>query len=319
MSGISFRMAQRFAGREAGLGLSGFGTVLKTRAGRALRVLAVPALARPVLAIPVVAIAASVQPVMAADRAWPSQVSSVYRLYFNGFEVGKFAFQSSTKGKTYNATSIAEVSALFGAFRWKGNTSATGQLADTGPEPTSYTLSFRTKSKAGLVRLGFDKKGVNKVAIQPQKPLSPEAVPVKAEDMRAVFDPMSAILQMTHAGPGNPCAKTVPIFDGKARFNLVLSYKGREKLAEKASSGQPRELYVCKVKYVPVSGHKPKDFVNPWVKYDGIEISLRPVPAAGLHVPYQVVIPTSLGSAVMLAESIDIASANGKQPIALRR
>jgi len=258
-------------------------------------------------------------PAAAAETVWPAQVSTVYRLYFNGFEVGKFAFQSSTKGQSYSATSNAEVSALFGAFRWRGNTSASGRLAATGPEPSSYLLNFRTKSKAGLVRLGFDNKGVKSVAVQPQKPPSPDAVPVKAEDMRSVFDPMSAILKMTHAGPGNPCAKTVPIFDGKARFNLVMSFKGREKITEEKPSGQPQELYVCKVKYQPVSGHKPKDFVNPWVNYDGIEIALRPLPEAGLQVPYQVIIPTSLGSAVMSAESIDIASAGGKPPITLRR
>lgn len=277
-------------------------------------------LLRPALLIGfAMAVPALAAPSVAADTAWPAQVSSVYRLYFNGFEVGKFSFQSSTKGRDYSATGNAEVSALFGAFRWRGNTSATGRLAASGPEPSSYVLNFRTKSKAGLVRLGFEKGGVKSVAVQPNKPPSPEAVPVKAEDMRQVFDPMSAILQMTHAGAGDPCAKTVPIFDGKARFNLVLSYKGRERITEKSPSGQPEELYVCKVKYQPVSGHKPKDFVNPWVKYDGIEIALRPVPAAGLQVPYKVVVPTSLGPAVMSAESIDIAAADGKPPIALRR
>ncbi|MEZ5898966.1 MAG: DUF3108 domain-containing protein [Hyphomicrobiaceae bacterium] len=300
-------MAQVFDARAAGAQALG---ALKARAGQ----LGVALLIGVGSVLPAFA-----APPAAADPAWPSQVSSVYRLYFNGFEVGKFAFQSSTKGQSYSATSKAEVSALFGAFRWRGNTSATGRLADTGPEPASYLLNFKTKSKAGLVRLGFDKKGVKSVAVKPEKAPSPEAVPVKAEDMRSVFDPMSAILQLTHAGPGNPCAKTVPIFDGKARFNLVMSYKGRQKIDEKQPSGQPKELYVCKVKYQPVSGHKPKDFVNPWVDYDGIEIALRPIPAAGLQVPYQVVIPTSLGSAVMSAESIDIAAADGKSPITLRR
>ncbi len=300
VSGKSFRMAQ-------GHGLS------KAGAGQVCAALVLGVVVLGFAALPLGA------PAAAADSTWPAQVSTVYRLYFNGFEVGKFAFQSSTKGQNYSATSNAEVSALFGAFRWRGNTSASGRLAATGPEPSSYLLNFRTKSKAGLVRLGFDKKGVKSVAVQPQKPPSPDAVPVKAEDMRSVFDPMSAILKMTHAGPGNPCAKTVPIFDGKARFNLVMSFKGREKITEEKPSGQPQELYVCKVKYQPVSGHKPKDFVNPWVNYDGIEIALRPLPEAGLQVPYQVIIPTSLGSAIMSAESIDIAAADGRPPIMLRR
>ena len=254
----------------------------------------------------------------AAGTGWPQSVSSVYSLHFNGFEVGSFAFQSNSNGKSYSATSKADVSALFGAFKWRGTISASGNLETAGPQPASYLMNFRTKSKAGSVRLGFEKGAVKTVTLDPAKPPSPEAVPVKTEHMKSVFDPLSAILAMTHAGDGNPCAKTVPIFDGKARFNLVMSYKSRQKITEKKPSGQPSELYVCKVKYEPVAGHKPKDFVNPWVDYNAIEITLRPVPSAGVFVPYSITIPTSIGSAVMSAERIDI-NADGKALIALTR
>lgn len=258
-------------------------------------------------------------PATAAETAWPKSVSTTYRLYFNGFEVGAFAFRSEAKGKTYKAESKANVSALFGAFKWNGNISASGKLAATGPQPSSYAMNFRTKSKEGRVRLGFDKAGVKSVTVEPKKDwVSPEIVPIKDEHKKSVFDPMSAILSMTHEGGGDPCAKTVPIFDGKVRFNLIMSYKGKQKLEEKTPSGQPKDLVVCKVKYQPIAGHKPKDFVNPWVDYDGIEIALRPVPSANVFIPYNITIPTSLGAAVMSADRVDIAP-EGKPVIALTR
>lgn len=49
------------------------------------------------------------------------------------------------------------------------------------------------------------------------------------------------------------------------------------------------------------------------VDYDAMEIALRPVPSANLYVPYRVTIPTSLGAAVMSAESIWITSANNTE------
>lgn len=255
----------------------------------------------------------------AAETAWPKSVSTTYRLYFNGFEVGGFAFRSEASGKTYKAESKADVSALFGAFKWNGNISASGKLDPKGPQPSSYTMNFRTKSKQGRVRLGFDKAGVKSVLVEPKKDwVSPEIVPIKDEHKKSVFDPMSAILAMTHAGGGDPCAKTVPIFDGKARFNLLMSYKGKQKLEEKKPSGQPLELVVCKVTYQPIAGHKPKDFVKPWVDYGGIEIALRPVPSANVYVPYNITVPTSLGAAVMSAERVDIVP-EGKPVIALTR
>jgi len=41
-----------------------------------------------------------------------------------------------------------------------------------------------------------------------------------------------------------------------------------------------------------------------------MEIALRPVPSANLYVPYSVTIPTTIGTAVMSAESINITASN---------
>ena len=54
----------------------------------------------------------------------------------------------------------------------------------------------------------------------------------------------------------NPCDRRLPIFDGKERFDLVLSYKGQMKVSEQQPSGQPGMAHVCRVKYQPIAGHK---------------------------------------------------------------
>jgi hypothetical protein len=246
----------------------------------------------------------------AADTSWPTSVTAKYKLYFGGFEVGNYSFQSKSDGKTYATTGNAEVSALFGAFKWKGGIESRGSLAAATPAPVGYKLSFKTKSKIGSVTLAFDKSGVKSVAVLPTKPPHPEAVPVKPEHLKSVFDPMSSILVITHDTGQNPCDRTIPIFDGKVRFNLVMSAKGEQRLKESKPSGQPQQLKVCRVKYVPIAGHKPKEFDKPWVDYDGMEIALRPVPSANLFVPYSLTIPTTLGSAVMTAESVNITASN---------
>ena len=252
----------------------------------------------------------------AAEAAWPASVAAHYKLAFGGFDVGGFDFKSQSDGKAYATTGTASVSALFGAFKWTGEMDAKGALNADAAQPSGYQLNFKTKSKSGSVSLKFDKGAVNSVVLVPNKPPSSEAVPVKTENLKSVFDPLTSILALTHAGPGDPCDKKIPIFDGKARFDLVLSRKGQEPLTEKKRSGQPTQLVVCRVKYVPISGHKPKDFENPWVSYGAIEIALRPIPSAHLYVPYRVTIPTTLGAAIMTAEKIEITAPN-KSVIAL--
>lgn len=254
----------------------------------------------------------------AADQSWPAEVSASYKLYFNGFDVGGYRFESRFNGKSYDATSNAKVSALFGAFTWKGTIEAAGAAEGARPKPAGYKLTFRSKSKQGAVTLGFNPGGVSSVALEPDKPPNPEAVPLAAEHYKNVLDPMAAILAISRGGAKTACDKRIPIFDGKARFDLQMSFKGEEKIADKDSSGQPKVLIVCAVKYVPIAGHKPKDFQDPWVDYNSIEIALRPVPSANLVVPYRVTVPTTIGAAVMMAESVNITTANHAQ-IALKQ
>ncbi|MET0430943.1 MAG: DUF3108 domain-containing protein [Hyphomicrobium sp.] len=263
-----------------------------------------------------VAVAAATFPLessRAASDSWPNEVSAVYKLSFNGFEVGVYNFDAHFAGKSYTAVGKTEISALFGAFKWVGNFSGNGSLAQSGVQPAAFEMNYKTKKKVTSVKLGFSDAAVSSIALLPKKSPSPEAVKLKPENLKNVFDPMAATLAMSDATPADACNRTIPIFDGKVRYDLRLSFKGREKIAEKHPSGQPKELVVCRVKYIPIAGHKPKDFVNPWIDYNNIEIALRAVPKAGIYVPYRITVPSTIGPAVMTADTINITAANNQQ------
>lgn len=247
-----------------------------------------------------------------------TDVKARYKLSFNGLDVGSYDFESQFDGKSYVSNSSAKVSAVFGAFKWRGDIQSNGKFIANKPRPANYEMNFKTKKKGGSVKLGFDSSGVSSVALEPNKPPRKDAVPIAADHLKNVFDPMSAIMAMSHAVGPNPCKQRIPIFDGKARFDLVMSPKGTEKISDKSPSGQPRELIVCRVKYQPISGHKPKDFVDPWVDYNNLEIAFRPIPSADIFVPYRITIPTTLGPCMMAAENVTITSPNHPQ-IALRQ
>lgn len=243
----------------------------------------------------------------------PTDVTAKYKLSFNGFDVGSYNFSSRFDGRAYSANSQANVSAMFGAFKWRGSIETTGTMQSKKPRPAVYVMKYKTKSKTGSVTLDFNSTGVKSVSLVPSKPPHPEAVPIEASHIKNVFDPLSAIFAMTYSAGKKPCDQSVPIFDGKARFDLVLSYKGSEKITDKTPSGQPSQLTVCRIKYVPIAGHKPKDFANPWVDYGNIEIAFRSIPSAGVYVPYRIAIPTTLGTALMQAETVMIATPDDRR------
>jgi hypothetical protein len=56
------------------------------------------------------------------------------------------------------------------------------------------------------------------------------------------------------------CDKTIPVFDGKLRFNLVLEPKQQTRVEHKTPNSYSGLAAVCGVKFIPVSGFRPGDF-----------------------------------------------------------
>jgi hypothetical protein len=114
----------------------------------------------------------------------------------------------------------------------------------------------------------------------------------------------------------NPCDRRLPIFDGKERFDLVFTYKGEMKVVEQAPSGQPSLAHVCRVRYMPIAGHKADTETSYMASNNEIEVSLRPVPSANVLIPYQISIPTMAGFATLVSKRVEI-QPPGKPQIAL--
>jgi hypothetical protein len=242
----------------------------------------------------------------ASAEPWPSRVDATYRVAFNGFDIGKFEFHADISGSSYTVQGDAQLSALLGAFKWEGVTRSSGSLGRTGPHPAGYTFDFNGVGKKGSIKLGFQQGNVTSVSALPPIPPEPDTVELRDADLKAVLDPLSAVLAISRTPTGNPCAKRVPVFDGKQRFDLALSYLRQQAVGEARPSGQPGVAVVCRVRFVPISGHRMSAETKHMASTEGIEIAFRPVPSAAIHVPYQISIPTIAGSATLTAERVNI-------------
>ena len=94
--------------------------------------------------------------------------------------------------------------------------------------------------------------------------------------------------------------------------------RGKRSIKERHASGQPGFGYVCRIRFTPVAGHKRNSHINHLAKSRDMEIVLRPVPSAQLLVPYEIVIPTMVGTVTISARSINIVNGSN-QRIAMRR
>lgn len=244
-----------------------------------------------------------------AAEPWPAEVQAVYKIQFNGLEVGQFSFNSSVHNRTYALKADADISALLGLVRWNGVTRVNGALAGNAPRPSGFAFDYKGGSKAGSIRMGFGDGAVKTLDHTPPLVEPPGTVPLQPAHMRGVLDPLSAILALSRPRNGNPCNQQVPIFDGKARFDLSLSFKEEAPMAASQPNAATENLRVCRVRIVPIAGHR-EDEATQLRRMTGIEIAFRAIPSAGLYVPQRITVPTFAGAIVLGAHSIHIRTQN---------
>lgn len=248
----------------------------------------------------------------AAARTWPGRVTATYKIAFNGFDIGQFKFTSNVTGQSYALGGQAELSALLGAFQWSSQTRSAGLVAGDQPRPQGYTFDFRTGNRYGAIKMGFTDGAITTLAAVPPGPPLPGSVPVRDVHMRDVLDPLSAVMALSR-NVARPCARKLAIFDGKQRFDLVLTSKRQVRIPEAKPSGMPNIGHVCRVRYVPIAGHRMNDETRQMAENAGIEIIMRPIPLAGVAIPYEITIPTVAGTAVLTSTRVEIVAPNRRE------
>lgn len=238
--------------------------------------------------------------------AWAqSKLEAHYVATLAGIPVGKGNWYLDITNNQFTAAANGQTTGLLRVFTGgQGTVAARGAMSDGRPIPGTYAANILSDKKFNEVRMAISGGIVSEVRAEP--PLSPagDRVPVAETHRRGVFDPMSALL-IAASGQGNTvspeaCNRTLPIFDGRGRFDLVLTYKRMEQV--KAATGYRGPAVVCSVSYRPIAGHRPS---LPTVKYlvraRDMEVWLAPVSGSRILVPFRVFVPTMIGPAVLEA------------------
>ncbi len=260
------------------------------------------------------AVAAVLLPGMAlAAEAWPAAVSAKYKLKFNGISVGKIEFSSKAAGQTYSLTSNGEVSLLFGAIKWTGVSNVAGAIEAVEPAPKAYAFDWKRNKKGGVIKLGFAGHKAVDVAVEPPASAHHDTVPLTDKDKQGVVDPLSAIMSLTTASKGDPCDRRVKVFDGKQRFDIVLSPKRQTVIPAPKVGGASAVGYVCRAMYEPIAGHRANADQKAYAANRDAEVVLRKLPGSEALIPHSVTIPTAWGTGTMVIDRVDVTSATAGQ------
>jgi Protein of unknown function (DUF3108) len=232
-----------------------------------------------------------------AAKAGETAVTVDYGIMLAGMPIGTAQVTGSVQGQRYTMDVSARLTGLVGAITGGyGSGRASGAVA-ARPVPAAFALSSHSASASITVRMALARGNVVASDIAPPLVPDPERVTVSEVHKRGVIDPVSALI-MPAQGRGDltdpqNCNRTIPVFDGASRFNVVLSYAETRSVQKPGYAGP---VLVCNARYQPIAGHRPD---RPGVKFmeDNTEMSvwLAPVEGARVLIPLRIAVRTQLG------------------------
>jgi hypothetical protein len=228
-----------------------------------------------------------------------------YEATLAGIPVGKGAWNIDISDDQFSASAVGGTSGLLKAFAGgTGTGAAQGRVVNGALVSTNYNASTATSKYTQAIRMILSNGTIKESAIEPEPPVDPDRLPVTEAHRKGVFDPMTGSM-LRVAGNADPlgpeaCRSGTAIFDGRMRYDLKLDFKRMEMV--RAEKGYQGPVVVCAIYFVPVAGYIPD---RPVIKYlaaqRNMEIAFAPVAGTRILVPFRMVIPTPLGTAMLEA------------------
>lgn len=199
--------------------------------------------------------------------AWrPAAASSdrmnlVYEVYSGGFHVLNFELDLALAPERYDVTARINSAGFIGWFMpWRQISESRGAL---GPELVSPELhrsqaDFRGRKRS--VEIDYDAGKVGEVRVDPPAREDEGRDEVPVERRREAMDPISSILSaIRRISAGQGCGGRLPVFDGRRRYDLVLTDHSNRGPGQPQLAGAPSEKVQCDFVYEPIAGHNRRD------------------------------------------------------------
>ena len=228
-----------------------------------------------------------------------------YEATLAGIPVGKGAWTIDISDDQFTAAASGGTAGLLKAFAGGTGTGASvGRVVNGALVATNYSASTTTSKKTEMIHMVLSGGNIREYAIEPEPPVDPDRIPVTDAHRRGVVDPMTGSM-LRVPGSGDPlspeaCRTGAAIFDGRMRYDLKLDYKRMETV--KAEKGYQGPVVVCAVYFSPIAGYIPDRVVIKYLAAQrNIEIAFAPVAGTRILVPFRMMVPTPLGTAMLEA------------------
>jgi Protein of unknown function (DUF3108) len=189
----------------------------------------------------------------------------------------------------------------------EGTMTTRGTLRDGRPLAATYISTTTSEDDTLAVTMTLEDGNVKELTASPPPP-GEERVPLTEAHHRNIIDPLTALLVPAADGEDGlseaVCARTLPIFDGRRRYDLKLAFKRMERV--KAGQGYAGPVIVCSLVFQPIAGHRASSPLLSFLS-GGREMEIAFAPVAGTRVlaPFRITVMNLLGNLAIQASRFE--------------
>jgi hypothetical protein len=195
--------------------------------------------------------------------------SLAYEVYFGGVRALTMQADISLTGAQFQVQLSARTRGIADwIFDWIAQASTDGSVTEGILRPGRHDSVSTLRGKRREVSLTFQPDGA--ITARTVPPVEEdEREPVTPEQQRGAVDPLSALLILAQdIGAGRGCDRTLPVFDGRRRYDLAFRNGGQEILKPSEYTVFSGDATLCLFNYNRIAGYQkpgerwsnPKDF-----------------------------------------------------------
>lgn len=229
-----------------------------------------------------------------AGSETPSQPGSTIQiamtLYAAGVTLGHVDLNTTIRGDQYHSVSNLQTGGVVNVV-WQSEIQATsnGTVAPKNFHPALYDSFYTGRSdKKQEVSLTYDNNGPARLYANPAYPTT--GYEVAPDQQKNTFDPLSAITYFVSgvhmASPDNPCGVTLPVFDGRRRYDVSFE-KVKDVTIAMDNGLYKGKATLCQMHYKQLAGYKPR-VLKDGAKFPIINAWITTMPSAVTGRPYVV-------------------------------
>ncbi|MBL1146619.1 MAG: DUF3108 domain-containing protein [Proteobacteria bacterium] len=234
-------------------------------------------------------------------------MSLSYNVYAGGFRALRASLALDMEQKEYKVGLNAKTEGFIGKlFPWAGKYETSGTKQQDTLKPAEYESTSIWKDEEKQTRLEF-KNGLLKTRYETETGHPDSKTDIEADLAKDAVDMLTGAVTLLQQTNGeDSCEGTVPVFDGKRRYNLHFKDAGQGTIYESRYSLFHGEALKCIIEVEPVAGFSKRDQKRGWLAIQNHTKERKKMPTVWLSrlkeggpvVPVRMEISSSYGAVI---------------------